>query len=87
MFADPRRFDAAPLRPVNADAPICEYVDARAPRAPRARLVGRWICAPGAQRPNCLWEVNGTGGESRRSPDGLRAAYARSAVETSDERH
>jgi hypothetical protein len=74
MFANPRCFDAAPLRPVNADAPSCDYVDARAPRAQRVRLVGRWICAPDAQKPYCLWEVNKTGGESRRSPDGLRAA-------------
>ena len=51
MFAIPQRFDAALLRPVNAGLPSCDYVDARAPRAPRARLVGRWICAPDALKP------------------------------------
>jgi hypothetical protein len=74
MFAAPQRFDAAPLRPINADVRSCDYVDARAPRVQRVRPVGRWICAPDAQKPYCLWEVNKTGGESRRSPDGLRAA-------------
>jgi len=74
MFANPQRFDAAPLRPVNAELPSCDYVDARAPRAQRVRLVGRWICAPDALKLSCLWEVNKTGGEGRRSPDGLRAA-------------
>ena len=47
MFATPQRFDAAPLRPINADVRSCDYVDARAPRAQRVRLVGRWICAAG----------------------------------------
>jgi len=61
------------LRPVNADLPSCDYLDARAPRAHRVRLVGRWICAPDAPRLTCLWEVNKTGGGGRRSPDGLRA--------------
>jgi len=74
MFAAPQRFDAAPLRPINADVRSCDYVDARAPRVQRVRLVGRWICAPDALKLSCLWEVNKTGGESRRSPDGLRAA-------------
>jgi hypothetical protein len=74
MFANPQRFDAAPLRPVNADLPSCDYVNARAPRIPRVRLVGRWICAPDAPKLSCLWEVTKTGGESRRSPDEMRAA-------------
>jgi hypothetical protein len=74
MFANPQRFDAAPLRPVNADIASCDYVDARAPRVQRVRLVGHWICAPDALKPSCIWEVNKTGGESRRSPDWLRAA-------------
>ena len=74
MFANPQRFDAAPLRSVNADVRSYDYVEACAPHAQRVRLVGRWICAPDAQKPYCLWEVNKTGGESRRSPDGLRAA-------------
>jgi len=74
MFASPQRFGAAPLRPINADVSSCDYVDPRAPRARRARLVGRWICAPDALKLNCIWEVNETGGESRRSPDGTRAA-------------
>jgi len=62
------------LRPVNADLPSYDYVDARAPRAQRVRLVGHWICTPDALKLRCLWEVNKTGGEGRRSPDGLRAA-------------
>ena len=74
MFAPTVHFATAPLRLVNADAPSCDYVDARAPRASRARRIERGICPPDAQKPNCLWEVNRTGGESRRSLDGLRAA-------------
>jgi len=74
MFANPQRFDAAPLRPVNADIASCDYVDARAPRVQRVRLVGRWICPPDALKLSCLWEVNKTGGEIRRSSKGLRAA-------------
>ena len=74
MFANRKRFDAAPLRSVNADVRCYDYVEACAPHAQRERLVGRWFCAPDAQKPYCLWEVNKTGGESRRSPDGLRAA-------------
>ena len=74
MFALAMHFATTPLRLVNADVPSCDYLDARAPRAHRVRLVGRWICAPDAPRLTCLWEVNKTGGESGRSPDGLRAA-------------
>jgi hypothetical protein len=74
MFASPQHFDAAPLRPVNAGLPSCDYVDARAPRAPRVRLVGHWICTPDALKLSCLWQVDKAGGEGRRSSDGLRAA-------------
>jgi hypothetical protein len=74
MFAQAMLIATAPLRLVNADIPSRDYVDARALRASRARRIERGICAPDAQKPNCLWEVNKTGGESRRPPDGLRAA-------------
>jgi hypothetical protein len=67
------------LRLVNVDIPSRDYVDARAPRALRARRIERGICAPDAQKPDCVWEVNETGGESRRPPDGLRAARTRGA--------
>ncbi|MGA2485466.1 MAG: hypothetical protein ABSF49_05705 [Roseiarcus sp.] len=74
MFAQAMHFATTPLRLVNADVPSCDYVDARAPRAQRVRLVGRWICAPDAPKLSCIWEVAKTGGASRRPPDGLRAA-------------
>ncbi len=74
MFALTMHQKTAPLRVVNADLPSFDYGEVRAPRAQRARLIGRWICAPDAPKPNCIWEVDKTGGESRRSPDGLRAA-------------
>ena len=67
MFANSQRFDAAPLRLVNADPPGRDYVDAGAPRASRERRIERAICAPDPLKLNCLWEVNETGGESRRS--------------------
>ena len=73
MFAQAMLIATAPLRLVNADIPSCDYGDARASRALRARRIERGICAPDAQKPNCVWEVNETGGESRRSPDGLYA--------------
>jgi hypothetical protein len=62
------------LRSVNADIPSRDYLDARAPRASCERRIERRFYAPDAPKPNCLWEANKTGGESRRSPDGLRAA-------------
>ncbi len=79
MFAQTMLFAAAPLFLVNADIPSWDYVDARAPRVSRARWIERGICASDAQKPNCLWEVAKTGGESRRSPDGCaRPKRARS---------
>jgi hypothetical protein len=74
MFAQAVLLATAPLRLVNAAVPGCDYVDARAPRASCERRIERRICALDAPKPNCLWEVNMTGGESRRSPDGLRAS-------------
>jgi len=50
------------LRPVNADIPSRDYFDARAPRVQRARPVARRICAPGAQKPTCIWEFDEIGG-------------------------
>ena len=79
MFAQAMHFATAPLRLVNADPPGRDYVDAGAPRASRERRIERAICAPDAPKPNCQWEVNQTGGESRRSPDGLRAPQTRAA--------
>ena len=73
MFAEAMLLATAPLLFVNADIPSWNYFDARAPRASRARRIERGVCAPDAQKPNCLWEVNRIGGESRRPPDGLRA--------------
>ena len=54
MFAQAMLFATAPLLLVNADIPSWDYVDARAPRASRARRIERGICAPDAQKPNCL---------------------------------
>lgn len=85
MFARAMHFATAPLRFVNAEASSRNYVDCRAPRAiggSRARFA-----RPDAQKPNCLWEVNKTGGERRRSSDGLCARQnAQFAVEMRNER-
>lgn len=74
MFVQALETAGARLRAVNADMPDVAYVAASAPRARRARLVGRWVCAPGARKPNCLWEVEKTGGDSGRQPEWLCAA-------------
>jgi hypothetical protein len=74
LFAQAIQFATAPLRFVNADIPSCDYVDARPSRAFCVLQIERPICAPDAQKPSRLWEVNTTGGKSRRSPDAARAA-------------
>jgi hypothetical protein len=42
--------------------------------APRERWIERQSCTLDAPKPNCLWEANKTGGQSRRSPGRLRLA-------------
>jgi hypothetical protein len=54
MFAQAMFIATLPLRLVNADIPSCDYVDACAPRASRARRIERGICAPDAQKPICF---------------------------------
>jgi hypothetical protein len=72
MFAQAMHFATAPLRLVNADVPSCDYGDARASRAAdRARDLRP--TRTDAPKPNCMWEANETGGESRRSLDESRA--------------
>jgi hypothetical protein len=74
MLAQAMLTAKAALRRVNDDAPGRDYFDARAARASGG--LSAQVARPGASKPNCLWEVNMTGGESRRSPDRLCASRA-----------
>jgi hypothetical protein len=77
MLAQAMLFAKGTLRRVNADAPRRDYFDARAGRASVGSSAP--IARPGAPKLNCLWEVDKTGGASRRSPDRPCAPRARAA--------
>jgi hypothetical protein len=74
MFALTTLLTAPPPRDAATDIRSFDRAEVPAPRARRARLVGRWICPPDSQKPICLWRIDQPKRESRRSRGRRRAA-------------
>ena len=74
MFALTNFRSTAPPRVAESNRLAVDRVEARAARVERARFVGRWICAPDAQKPICVWEVDEIGSAGGQSRDWRRAA-------------